>query len=355
MYMKHLQTLSLTLLMIAAAFSGCTHSNSGTIDGDGVPDSIDQCPNTPPGVPVDSNGCQVACTTNPKLTANDAQSLDRFGTSVALYANTAIVGSFRDDDAGSSIATESGSAYIFVCDGITWTQEAKLVANDAEPGDLFGISVDIYGDTAIVGSVLDDDQGSDSGSVYIFIRSGTTWTQQAKLTASDGAGLDYFGQSVAIDGDTVVVGADGDDGFITWASTVQNAGCHAGLAFYTLPTGPPCAIGTAYIFTRSGTTWVEEAKLTASDSSAPQTGDDRFGFDVAIHRNTVVIGSPWDAETNIPTCTYDPCPYNAGAAYVFTRSNTIDPSTGYHIWVEEAKLTASDQPYLMGHTPSNGG
>ena len=128
--------------------------------------------------------------------------------------------------------------------------------------DNFGDSVAIAGDTIVVGAPGDDDNGSDSGSAYVFTRTGTTWTEQAKLTASDGAADDYFGSSVAIAGDTIVVGASGDDD--EWQCS-----------------------GSAYVFTRTGTTWTEQAKLTASDGAA----NDHFGGSVAIAGDTIVVGS----------------------------------------------------------------
>jgi len=126
------------------------------------------------------------------------------------------------------------------------SESTKLIASDGSPGnfgsagDQFGISVAITGDTIVVGASLDDDNGTDSGSAYVFTHTGTTWTQQAKLTASDGAAGDYFGRRVAIAGDTIVVGARYDDDNGTWS-------------------------GSAYVFMRTGTTWIEQAKLTASD------------------------------------------------------------------------------------------
>ncbi len=142
-----------------------------------------------------------------KLTASDAALKDQFGFSVALSGDTALVGARRDDDAGSN----SGSAYVFVRSGTTWTEQAKLTASDAAVDDRFGLGVALSGDTALVGAYRDDDAGSDSGSVYVFVRSGTTWTEQAKLTASDAAADDRFGTSVALSGDTALVGAYLDD------------------------------------------------------------------------------------------------------------------------------------------------
>src|SRR5262245_21948840 len=140
-----------------------------------------------------------------QLTASDAAPADFFGGAVSVYGNTALVGADRDDHSGGS---DAGSAYVFVRSGAVWTQQAKLTASDAASNDLFGHSVSIYGDTAVVGSVLDTNAGgTNAGSAYVFVRSGTVWTQQAKLTASDAGGGDNFGQSVSISGDTALIGA----------------------------------------------------------------------------------------------------------------------------------------------------
>ena len=101
--------------------------------------------------------------------------------------------------------------FIPLNDAFALTENAKLTASDAAAGDAFGFSVAVSGDTAVIGAIFDDDAGSFSGSAYVFTRSGTTWTEQAKLTASDGAWGDLFGNSVAISGDTLLVGAYGDD------------------------------------------------------------------------------------------------------------------------------------------------
>ncbi len=168
-----------------------------------------------------------------KLTALDAAAGDRFGTSVSVSGDTAVIGAYNDDGG-------TGSAYVFVRSGTTWTQQVKLTASDAAADDLFGYSVSVSGDTAVVAARYDDGIGTNSGSAYVFVRSGTTWTQQAKFTASDAAAQDYFGTSVSVSGDTAVIGAYNDDG----------------------------GTGSAYVFVRSGTTWTQQAKLTASDAAA---------------------------------------------------------------------------------------
>ena len=148
-----------------------------------------------------------------KLTASDGAAYDYFGCSVAVSGDgsTAVIGAHGDDDIGNN----SGSVYVFTRSGSSWTQQAKLTASDGASGDLFGYSVAVSGDgsTAVIGAHGDDDRGIDSGSAYVFTRSGSSWTQQAKLTASDGAASDLFGWSVAVSGDgsTAVIGAYYDD------------------------------------------------------------------------------------------------------------------------------------------------
>ncbi|WP_095987402.1 DUF7507 domain-containing protein [Cystobacter fuscus] len=247
---------------------------------------------------VDDRGASYPVTIDPlivteqaKLTASDAAAFDNFGWSVALSGDTAVVGA-PDDDTGA------GSAYVFVRSGTAWSQQAKLTASDAAALDSFGTSVALSGDTAVVGAYGDDTAaGEDAGSAYVFVRSGTTWSQQAKLTASDAVAFDRFGSSVALSGDTAVVGARGDD------------------------TAAGSETGSAYVFVRSGTAWSQQAKLTASDAAA----GDLFGWSVALSGDTAVVGAP-DDDTG------------AGSAYVFVRSGTA--------WSEQAKLTASDAAAL---------
>ena len=170
------------------------------------------------------------------MIASDAASADQFGTSTALDGETAVVGAPWDDNAGG---TNAGAAYVFVCVGGVWTEQTKLTADDPTGGDLFGRSVALDGDTVLVGAPDHDHSGKNgAGSAYVFVRSGEAWTQQAMLTASDAASGDYFGVSVALDGDTAVVGARRNDG----------AGTNA---------------GAAYVFVRTGEVWTEQAKLTA--------------------------------------------------------------------------------------------
>jgi FG-GAP repeat len=226
-----------------------------------------------------------------ELTASDGAADDQFGISVALSGDTAIVGAVGDDDAVKGIM-DSGSAYIFErsSSGV-WTQQPKLTADDRAAGDQFGIYVAISGDTAIVSAWKDDDavKGmNNSGSAYIFVRSGGGWVPQTKLTASDGAAGDQFGTSVALSGDTAIVGAYGVASFS----------------------------GAAYIFERNSSVWVPKAKLTAEGGKA----GDEFGSFVALSGDTAIVGALKVAGSS-------------GAAYIFERN-----SNG--VWVLKAKLTA---------------
>ena len=144
-----------------------------------------------------------------KLTADDGATIDKFGSSVATSDGIAVIGARDDDDNGSA----SGSAYVFEqqMDG-TWQQTAKLTADDGASSDSFGYSVATSDGIAVIGARSDDDNGSASGSAYVFEQqTDGTWQQAAKLTADDGASGDYFGTSVATSDGIAVIGASGDD------------------------------------------------------------------------------------------------------------------------------------------------
>ena len=228
-----------------------------------------------------------------KLTASDSAAADHFGYAVAISGDTVVIGAYTVD---TNEQQNNGSVYVFIHNGENWIQQAKLTANDPAADDNFGAAVAISGDTVIVGTPNDDDGGMNSGSAYIFVRDGANWSQQAKLTASDAATNDLFGWSVAMSGDTAVVGAHRND----TASGVDS--------------------GSAYVFVRNGTNWAEQTNLMSNDLAA----DDAFGHSVAISDNTVVIGAWRD----------DDAGSESGSAYVFVRSNTS--------WSQQTKLTASD-------------
>ena len=216
---------------------------------------------------------------------------DFFGNSVYLNGDTALIGASHDDDNGF----DTGSVYVFIRTGATWTEQAILYASDSGTGDYFGYSVSIDGDMALIGAPFNDDCGVNSGCAYVFTRAGSIWTQQAKLVASDGAIQDRFGISVSLDGDTALIGAYADD------VNVNNS-------------------GSAYVFTRTGSIWTQQAKLVASDGGE----DDEFGYSVSIDGDTAVIGAFFDDDNGI----------NSGSAYVFTRTGST--------WEQQEKLLPLD-------------
>jgi hypothetical protein len=231
-----------------------------------------------------------------KLTPDDGDSDDRFGTDVALDGDTAIVGADQDDLGSPRFP---GSAYVFTRSGGSWSQQDKLLP--ADDGGSFGASVDIGGDTAIVGALTDEDpNGFRAGSAYIFTRSGSSWNRVQKLLG-DNDPNDNFGSDVALDGDVALIGAFTDEGL---AGNVN--------------------AGAAYVYTRSSGTWGVEQKLAPSDG-AEDPVTDRFGVRVALDGDTALIGSPSDD---------NPSGNGAGSAYVYTRSGGN--------WSRQQKLLADD-------------
>ncbi len=223
-----------------------------------------------------------------KLLAHDAAAHDHFGYSVSISGDTALVGAYGDDDNGK----RSGSAYVFVRNGSTWSLQQKLTPTDAAAYDHFGWSVSISDDTALVGASGDNDNGKRSGSAYVFVRNGSTWSLQQKLTPTDAAAEDLFGRSVSISDDTALVGAWGDD---------DNGDMS----------------GSAYVFVRSGSTWSPQQKLMPPDAAAKSL----FGRSVSVSGDTALVGAPGDG-------------WNSGSAYVFVRSGNT--------WSLQNKITPAD-------------
>ena len=286
-----------------------------------------------------------------KLTASDGIADDQLGWSVAVDGDTAVVSAYRDE-------SFKGAAYVFTRESATWSQVAKLTVSDGAALDAFGWSVAVDGDTVVVGAYRDDDNGVNSGSAYVFTKPNTGWadaTETAQLTASDGADDDEFGHAVAMDGDTVVVGADGnndDEGAVYvftkpntgWADATQTAkltasdgaagdhfGTSVGVDGGTVVVGFFMADnekGSVYVFTKpTNGGWsdaTETAKLTASDGAA----NDYLGVSVAVDGDTVVVGAWFDDDNG----------RSSGSAYVFTEP----ASGGWSDATETAKLTASD-------------
>ncbi len=260
------------------------------------------------------------------LKASNIEASDAFGGSVAISGDTVVVGAYGEDGTAGggeadNGAPQAGAAYVFTRTGTVWTQQAYLKASNAETWDWFGYSVALSGDTLVVGAWAEDgsvtgtenDNSADNaGAAYVFLRTGSTWSQQARLKASNAERGDYFGHSVAVSGDTAVVGAYGEAGG-TGAETDNSA----------------WGAGAAYVFTRTGGAWTQEAYLKASNAESL----DSFGISLALSGDTLAVGAYSESSSAVGGPT-DNSAYRAGAAYVFQRTGTL--------WSQQALLKASN-------------
>lgn len=269
------------------------------------------------------------------LKASNPGADDEFGFAVAISGDTVVVGAVGEDggNAGANstpneAAIRAGAAYVFVRNGTAWTQQAYLKASNPGVDDFFGRSVGISGDTIIVGAHNEastttgvnstpNDNALYAGAAYVFVRDGSTWTQQAYLKSGNTRAGDRFGFAVAISGDSVAVGAFGESSGTTGVNSTPS---------YTAGSS-----GAAYVFTRSGTTWSQQAYLKASNTGA----SDEFGRAIAISGDTLVVGA-WNEDSGSTGVNSTPNEgvSNAGAAYIFSRTGGS--------WAEQAYLKASD-------------
>jgi len=272
------------------------------------------------------------------LKAANTDAGDGFGFSVAIDGDVIVVGAYQEDsaatlvdgDANDDSAPDAGAAYVFVRNGSTWSQQAYLKADNAQGGDEFGWSVGVSGDTVVVGARREssaatgvDGDGSNNGAqwagaVYVFVEDAGLWSQQAYLKASNAQLLDDFGGSVAIDGDTLVVGARFEDSIASVVNGNQTA---------DVLNNP----GAAYVFVRTAGVWSQEAYLKASNP----TSTDWFGFSVDVSGDTVVVGAIGEgsASSGVNGVQSDNSLQSAGAAYVFVRTAGV--------WSQEAYVKSS--------------
>jgi hypothetical protein len=267
-----------------------------------------------------------------RLEATDAAEFDQLGYSVSFAEDRALVGAYGD-------ASYRGAAYFFARNRGVWIEEQKIAASDAAEDESFGWSVSLDGDRALIGAY-----GADAyrGAAYVFVRNGGVWTQEQKLFASDGAEGESFGWSVSLDGGRALVGAYGNDaargaGYVfvrsgsSWseeqklvasdAASDDKLGYSVSLAVDRAllgALGNDTARGAGYVFARSGSSWTEEQKLVASDG----VSDDNFGVSVSLAADRALVGAYWDDSLS-------------GSAYVFVRNGSS--------WTEEAKLVSSDR------------
>ena len=327
-----------------------TASDAAAIDHFGISVSVDQERFVIGAYGDDDNGSFSGsayiydysnCPPTTKIIASDGTIDDEFGRSVSNDQDRIVVGAHTDDDNGSN----SGSVYVYEHNGNTW-QELKITASDGAPGALFGWAVSNDQDRIVVGAPLDNDNGSGSGSAYVYDWNGSVWLE-TKITASDGTVNDNFGISVSIDQDRIVIGAYGDDdngsssGSIylydwngsTWVETKITAsdGTFFDLFGWTVSNDQDRIVvgayedddngtnsGSTYIYEWDGSTWAE-TKITASDGS----NLDQFGYSVSYDQNRIVVGARFDDDNGS----------SSGSVYVYEW----DGST----WVG-TKITGSD-------------
>lgn len=254
-----------------------------------------------------------------KSVASDREGGDRFGVTVDISGNLAVIGAFLEDhdEAGSALLSGAGSVYIFELTGGNWIETAKLVASDREANDRFGYSVSISGNKLIVGAYQESEDATggataaQSGSAYIFELTNGVWSETAKLVASDRDAGDNFGFEVSISGDNAIVGAFQEDHDASGANTIAEA-------------------GSAYIFQFSGGIWTETAKLVAADRSQ----NDWFGSSVSISGDKAVVGAYKESEDAAGGDSKN----EAGSAYIFEMSGGV--------WSQTAKIVSSDRAIL---------
>ena len=272
------------------------------------------------------------------LKASNPDLLDRFGWSVAIDGDTLVVGAPSEDSGADGVngnqadntQSSAGAAYVFVRAGTTWTQQAYLKAHNSGESDRFGESVDIHGDTIVIGAYAEDssttgvnpsqnNSASDAGAAYVFARNGSTWSQQAFLKASNttpGAG---FGEYASIHADTIAVSAGYEK-----SSAI---GINGNQADQSAPNA-----GAVYIFQRSGSSWTQQAYVKASNTQAM----DRFGFSTALHEDLLVVGAIGEdsTATGVQGNQANNGAALSGAAYVFRRNGST--------WSQESYLKASN-------------
>ena len=260
-----------------------------------------------------------------KLLGRTTDGFRAFGEAVAVSRDVIVVGApFDGGDA-------SGAVYVYARKGNRWIEQARLVPGDSAPNQLFGDAVAVDGNTLVVGAFLDGQRAPNAGAVYVFTRTGNTWSQRAKLTASDASEYAFFGSALAIKGQTVVVGSpiaqtayvfSGHKG--NWTeqailhapdadvSTYTAFGAAVALDGSTIAIGAPMdapfapKTGSVYTFKAKAGGWVQQSKLSASDAA----GEDEFGTSVAVEGNRIAVGAPYHDSSN------------NGALYLFTAQGT---------------------------------
>ncbi len=285
------------------------------------------------------------------IKAVNSGSGDEFGRSVSISGDTLVVGArFEDSDqttitngisaSTNDLSSNSGAVYVYKRTGFSWTQEAYLKAANNGVDDEFGRRVSISGDTLAVGATLEDsnettvtngatasadDSNANSGAVYIYKRTGSSWAQEAYIKASNSGFDDQFGFNFSLNGDTLAVGVYLEDSNQT---TITNGvGASAD--------NSSNASGAVYVYKRSGLAWIQEAYLKAVNNGA----GDRFGWNVSLSGDSLAVGAVYEGSnqttiTNGAGASVDNSNSNSGAAYVYKRTASL--------WAQEAYIKAAN-------------
>jgi len=319
----------LSMFLVAVLFiSACSGG------GDGAPGNSQSSSSPSPGSPAPIVAQLVQ---QGYLKASNTNADDLFGLSVALSGDTLVVGAFQEDSNAIGVngnqadnsAPESGAVYVFTRSGGVWTQQAYLKASNTDIGDNFGWSVALVGDTLAVGAPFEgsnatgvngnqaDKSVPGAGAVYVFTRTAGVWTQQAYLKASNTEAGDKFGIAMALAGETLVVGA--------YEEASDAHGVNGDQGNNNAPFS-----GAAYVFTRTGGVWSQQAYLKASNAGG------LFGYGLGLAGDTLTVGAPLEASnaTGVDGNQADTSAPEAGAVYVFTRAAGV--------WTQQAYLKASN-------------
>jgi hypothetical protein len=273
------------------------------------------------------------------IKASNTDAGDTFGWSVSVSGDTLAVGAINEASAATGVngnqsdnsAPQAGAVYVFRRSGTVWAQEAYVKASNTDAGDAFGNSVSLSGDTLVVGAPFEssnatgingdqsDNSADKSGAAYVFQRSGTTWTQQAYVKASNTDAQDCFGTAVALDGDTLAVGANGESSKATGINGDEsdNSAMNS---------------GATYVFQLAGSDWSQQAYVKASNTEA----GDSFGWQLSLSGDTLAV-SAVDESSNATGIDGDQANNSAaqsGAVYVFSRSGSA--------WMQQAYVKASN-------------
>ena len=311
------------------------------------------------------------------IKASNAGYSYNFGAAVALQGDTLVVGEPNEGTTPASGSIGSGAAYVYVRSNGVWTEQAFLTASNREDNDDFGYSVAVDGDTAVIGAPKedssaaggeDDNSTSSAGAVYVFTRSGTNWTQQDYLKASNAGAIHEFGTAVDLELGTLVIGASNEDsgtgkgavyvfsesagnwtqqahikgvytvGSSDFSSRILRFGSAVALSGDTLAAGAPgfnTGTGVVFVYTWTGSSWDLQRKVEASNRGT----NDQFGASVSLSGDLLAVGSQGeDGSASSTRASPDDNANNAGAAYVFTRSGTT--------WSQIEYLKASNaDPY----------